>query len=260
MRKFPGPTPQRSTAAFRAFSPFRRPAGDHAPGRLPVFPSISHRQAGLGQHLAIELPGGQAGGDQGRDDRQTGDGRPREQTGRDRPPFPPGHDAQAHQQADVGRSALGQQQADEQDQDHRRGHEERRPSRTGRLAAGQVVQPDGQEHDERPDDEAGQRIGQREGRRRLGRLHQPVLELGLRPRCPGRCPARCRSRTATGLRRNWACRAAASPPRPGTGHRPRRRRRWRPARRPAPSIRPGSAAGCGAADRRPPARSTPRPG
>ena len=69
----------------------------------------------------------------------------------------------------------------------------------GRVAARQVVKPDGQRQHERADDEAGQRIGQGEGRPRLVRSQQPVLERTASPRCPGSMPM-LRAGSAAGCR------------------------------------------------------------
>ena len=111
-RKLPGPTPAQNTGDFNASARSPMPPGDHAPGSLPVFPSIPHRHRRLGQHFAIEPAGGQAG------PRPAGAtiARPQPPAVREPGATPAAGIARprcrANEQAHPGGSALGQHQAD----------------------------------------------------------------------------------------------------------------------------------------------------
>ena len=222
-----------------------------APGPLPVFPPIAQRLGRLGEHLAVEPAGGQARGDQGRDDHQSAPAPAHEQQPASRPAAATARPGRPRRRAARSRrsgswSGAGRRAGSGSPA---RPASRARPSRPGRIAIApgcttQTASTSTSGPTRKPASElASAKVDQ--GSFEASRRFSNRACAGV----PGTMPSRSAGPPA-GLRAIGRRGAAAARRRPGRARRPRRRPRSRPARRPAPPTRPGSGAGCGPGDRR----------
>ncbi len=230
-----------------AIQRFGAPPVITAPGRLPVLPSVSHRHGRLRQHLASSRPVARPPATSpATTTRPPTPATPTSSRGGTVAAIRHATIASPDDQADVGGSALGQDQADSRTRITGDGQQQRRPSRPadprGRARfSNQTASTSTSGPTRNPASEfASAKVDGSRWSPTAGPANCAAAA------CPGRSPISDVARIGPGSART-AGGARAARPNLDTARTPRRRRRSPPSRRPAPTTRRGSAAGCGAA-------------